>query len=375
MVDTHILSEFIVSKVNIPPSLPHSPSLLLDKILGVIFGAALGDALGARTEFLTSSEAKSLWTGQEYNLLDWPEFLHGPLGDWTDDTDQMILILQSYNDSSIIDPKDFAARLLFWRDFGFSELGDTTCSGIGFTVKNVLLNENFPREPALASLQVWTQNKCDLVGNGALMRTSILGVINYQDITQVIKQTIDIGITTHCDPRALAACLAETSAIALMLQGVDSEVSAEVAENISRVFIEKYTEELGELIRVEFDQGVHEVFLTNKYKYSREILDRYLDCEFEDLLPIDGEDQGFAYICLGCAFWAVRQEVWIDGISRIILEGGDADTNAAAAGSILGCKVGFRNLPQDLISQLIHKPWLDEQINKLLSIMNLQSPN
>ena len=38
------------------------------------------------------------------------------------------------------------------------------------------------------------------------MRTSILGVINYSDITQVIKQTIDIGITTHTDPRSLAAC-------------------------------------------------------------------------------------------------------------------------------------------------------------------------
>ena len=371
MVDTQSLSEFIVSQVSIPASSPLSPELLISKILGVIYGTALGDALGARTEFASSSRAKSLWKDQAYSLLDWPEYHGSPPGDWTDDTDQMIVILQSYIRTSKVDPKAFAKNLLFWKNCGFPELGDTYGEGIGYTVMNVLKNPKFLVEPCLASLQVWTENGCNLAANGALMRTSILGVINYSDITQVIKQTIDIGITTHTDPRSLAACVAQTSAIALMLQGVDSEIAVETGKNLTRVFIEKYTEELEKIIVTGFDEEIKEVFMNNKHNFSRETLDKYLNCEFEDLLPIDGEDQGYAYICLGCAYWAVRQEVWIDGISRIILEGGDADTNAAAAGAILGCKVGVLNLPQDLLSQLTHRTWLDAKISRLFELLNL----
>ena len=43
-------------------------------------------------------------------------------------------------------------------------------------------------------------------------------------------------------------------------------------------------------------------------------------------------------------------------MSEIILQGGDADTNAAVAGALLGAKLGFGSLPQNLIEQLRHKP-------------------
>ena len=374
MVDTQSLSEYLISEVSIPVGTPLSSPVLIDKILGLIYGNALGDALGVRTEFLSSAQSKSIWRDQDYSLLNWPEPRRFPEGDWTDDTDQMVLILQGYLEHSSIKPTDFAKKLIGWRNNGFPELGDVCGTGIGYTVMSVMRNDNFLWEPSLASLQVWAGHRCNLAANGALMRTSILGVINYQDLTKVIKQTIDIGITTHSDPKSLTACVAETSAIALMLQGVSPEQSTETAKSLSRVFIEKYTLKLEEVVTAKFNEEIKESFLKNKStnNYSRELLDKYLDSEFDALLPIDGEDLGYAYICLGCAMWAVKQDVWIEAIGRMILEGGDADTNAAAAGAILGCKLGCSNLPQNLIAQLTHKAWLDEQIVRLLVMMGLQ---
>ena len=43
--------------------------------------------------------------------------------------------------------------------------------------------------------------------------------------------------------------------------------------------------------------------------------------------------------------------------------GGDADTNGAVAGALLGCKVGVDKLPPEWMA-LKHKDWLDPIINQ-----------
>ena len=46
----------------------------------------------------------------------------------------------------------------------------------------------------------------------------------------------------------------------------------------------------------------------------------------------------------------------------IFQQGGDADTNAAVAGALLGCKLGSRDhMPETWLHQLKHRDWLDEQ--------------
>jgi ADP-ribosylglycohydrolase len=69
---------------------------LLDRILGVIYGNALGDAIGLSTEFMSKEGALF-----NYDLpIDFNSFVDDRHrskwipGDWTDDTDQMILIMQ-----------------------------------------------------------------------------------------------------------------------------------------------------------------------------------------------------------------------------------------------------------------------------------------
>jgi ADP-ribosylglycohydrolase len=39
-------------------------------------------------------------------------------------------------------------------------------------------------------------------------------------------------------------------------------------------------------------------------------------------------------------------------LRRLIEAGGDTDTIASIAGQIAGCKIGFDNLPQDLVGRL-----------------------
>ena len=376
MIDTHRLSEQILQEVELPQGSELPVLELIDKIKGIIYGNALGDAIGVRTEFLESSKSREIWLGQEYSLLGWKEFINNsrfPEGDWTDDTDQMILILMSYLEQGGINPIDFALKLRNWRYHGFPELGDTIGLGCGFTVSRTLSHKLFLKNPSKAAFFIWTQNHCDLAANGALMRTSILGIINYKDLRQVIQQTLDIAMTTHTDPRSLASCIALTTAVALVLQGVRLEVIDETAFNISAVFIDKYTEIIESEIRNNCQ--INEINDFDRVKedgsYSAEVLRKQNTNSFEDLLPLDQKNMGYTYKCLSCGFWAFKQNSWMPAMSEIILQGGDADTNAAVAGALLGAKLGFGSLPQNLIEQLRHKPWLDEKFDALLVQMKI----
>lgn len=59
-------------------------------------------------------------------------------------------------------------------------------------------------------------------------------------------------------------------------------------------------------------------------------------------------------------------------IEKLVLEAGDADTNAVVAGALLGCKLGYEKLPKEWLNDLLEKEWLEFRVNKLLVMMGLK---
>lgn len=66
---------------------------------------------------------------------------------------------------------------------------------------------------------VWERSGKFIAPNGGVMRTSILGTMQFNDLTKVIDNTKNACQVTHADSRCIASCVAVTVAIALMLQG------------------------------------------------------------------------------------------------------------------------------------------------------------
>ena len=103
----------------------------------------------------------------------------------------------------------------------------------------------------------------------------------------------------------------------------------------------------------------------------------------------DRQKMGYVYKCLGAAILCLRQAIWEVERTKIasqtlferlmtslIMEGGDADTNGAVAGALLGAFLGHANLPEKWATGLAHREWLDSKIERFcekLGVVDVQN--
>jgi ADP-ribosylglycohydrolase len=272
-------------------------------------------------------------------------------GDWTDDTDQMILIMDSIAESGGVNEKLFAAKLKYWIRNGFPELGDQGGMGLGMTVGAVCHSDDFLTNPHAASERIWNQTGQKLAANGAVMRTSILGVYEYRDLDRVLANTERYAKTTHFDGRCVGSCVVVTSIIARMLAGAPcatrEDVEALIADGASRA--------------LPFVQTAYH----DEFK-------RHLNAaRVEDLALDEARAIGYTFKCFGSGIWALRQSVSSDfqtTMNTLIREAGDADTNGAVAGALIGTKLGYTALPQSWLAAMPNKRWLDKKVVNFLTV-------
>lgn len=84
---------------------------------------------------------------------------HRPItdrNDFTDDTDQMLVMLQSLQQTrdGILHPINFARRLTEWQNHGIIEIGADPGRGLGYTVGRVLSHRDFSSNPHRAAFEV-----------------------------------------------------------------------------------------------------------------------------------------------------------------------------------------------------------------------------
>ncbi|CAI9722040.1 Hypothetical predicted protein [Octopus vulgaris] len=105
--------------------------------------------------------------------------------------------------------------------------------------------------------------------------------------------------------------------------------------------------------------------------------------EFESVLSVtslkslnirEEKKMTHTYKPLGCAALAVKTtKGYREFISDLVLEGGDSASNACVAGAILGCRLGYLQLPSDWLTELLPQQvsWLNVKVNSLLDMLGL----
>ncbi|KAF9903791.1 hypothetical protein EC991_003349 [Linnemannia zychae] len=213
-----------------------------DRIRGCLFGNAIGDAYGLATEFMITRVAKELYgngpiafgTDPGYPVWEDHHRLIQDRNDFTDDTDQMLVMLQSLQQTrdGILHPVNFAQRLTEWEHYGIVEIGADPGRGLGFTVGSVLSHKDFSYNPHRAAFEVWDAAGRDLAPNGAVMRTAVAGVERFWDEPRVVENAMAAAKITHADPRSVVSALISSVLISRFLRGGGSNV----AEDQGRVW-------------------------------------------------------------------------------------------------------------------------------------------
>ncbi|MBS7334195.1 MAG: ADP-ribosylglycohydrolase family protein [Weeksellaceae bacterium] len=302
--------------------------LIKDKIKGLFYGQAIGDAIGLATEFLTKEEVTKIYPHRVNTYSDIHQDDHRVRwlkGDWTDDTDQFLAIVDSIIKTKNVDEFAFAKELIAW----FNECP----MGIGNTVLKVLKIPGYTSNPHKAAELIWKQSRENVASNGAIMRTSVLGAFQYWDVNQVISNTIKICKTTHSDPRCIGSCVI----ISLIISNILRENNFLTINDIKNI-AKNYDDRILKYIDLSLTTDINELDLNND------------------------DDLGYTLKTLSAGLWAYFNRTnFTETISEIIHQGGDADTNAAVAGSLLGVIDGYETLPTPLIEGLIYKNVLNQK--------------
>lgn len=213
---------------------------IIDKVRGLIYGQAIGDAMGLATEFMGKKEVDFYYRKDSILHISWQSMLRdrhrsafSPY-DWTDDTDQLLLLLECFTESRSFSPTLFAQKLAKWGKAGFPTLGDTTGQGIGQTVLSVITHPEFLQKPHVAAKIIWEKNNKNVASNGAVMRTAIIGVPHFYNLTATVENAVTICKTTHYDERCVASCVAISVCVAALLRGLSIDEAISVANTEAR---------------------------------------------------------------------------------------------------------------------------------------------
>ncbi|MBQ9359155.1 MAG: ADP-ribosylglycohydrolase family protein, partial [Abditibacteriota bacterium] len=156
-------------------------------------------------------------------------------------------------------------------------------------------------------------------GNGGLMRTAPVSLFFFNDTAGLLKASADICRITHWDHRCVLSCRAHN----VLLWGLLKGKSPEEAYSLMCDSLEEGFNDEG------FEQAVTD---GREYRIGE--------------LTLDGYNKGYTYLGLTVAISALMNYGDFETpIVEIVNKGGDADTNACIAGSLLGALYGGEGIP------------------------------
>lgn len=299
-----------------------------DRIAGVLWGQALGDALGLPAEHRSREWCEKKYpNGGPFRFERVERPSRGEVfeaGAWSDDTDQALILVDSWLEHRAVNPQDIAARLLTWAK---------TQKGMGSHTRKVLEHPDFATDPYRASRAVWVARDCQAAPNGAVMRSAVCGLFG-KTPQETANIAADMAKVTHFDPRCGVSAVIVAVTVHHLIRGMRMDMAMASAQAHAKAY--------GSMVVA--DSTI------------------YHDLIKGGGVRVDGDTQGYTFTTLGVAtvhaeLFALLQprpedtkSLFLLTLGKIIREGGDTDTNAAVTGALLGAAVGFDGLPHfDLI--------------------------
>jgi ADP-ribosyl-[dinitrogen reductase] hydrolase len=287
---------------------------IVDRARAALLGVAVGDALGATTEFMTPAEIR-----ERYGVLreivggGWLKLSPGQV---TDDTEMTLCVARGIVRSKRWDLRSIADRFARWLSGGPADVGATCRRGI----------EEYMDKGRLKALPDERG-----AGNGAAMRVAPVALYTLGDEEFLSRLAVEQAHITHHHPLSDAACVSVGTMIQRGLLGMPLPVLRAAAEGLAA---------------------------------------RHPEFRFEGY---DGESSAYVVDTLRTVFDAFfSTDTFEDCVVKTVNRGGDADTTGSIAGAIAGARYGFDAIPRGWLQAL--DPDLREELSSLAEALVRKSP-
>ncbi|NMC68706.1 MAG: ADP-ribosylglycohydrolase family protein [Myxococcales bacterium] len=294
----------------------------------------MGDALGAAAEFLSPDQVKARF-GRITGFV-----ASGPWGEgeWTDDTELTLFAAAAYAGPDF-NPQETAARMVRWMQSGPKDIGNTTAAALRRIADGTATWENAGRFALRAGRSA--------PANGSLMRAAPTGLVRRPDDPRLVAESLALSGITHADPRCLGSCVAFNVVLSHLVYRPSFPLEAALAA----------ARDAAAPIAAEVAGLVDGIRTGRPLRHAAE--DRY-----------DGSKIGFVLLCLERALAALRDATdFGSSILRVVNLGGDADTNAAVAGALLGAKFGPGGIPARWLDGLLRAAEIEDAFAMLLPLV------
>ncbi len=303
-----------------------------NRVLGCLNGIGIGDALGVPSSFLTPKQIQDNWGWIDtfYPPAD-DHIFHAGLkaGEYTDDTEQSLAVLNSYIRNCKVEPLDVVKEIMGWA----KRVENKYASPLGPSTERAL-------KAILNGGDIQVTGKYANT-NGSAMRIAPLGIIHGlkgSSLDALVQDVYMTGLPTHNTTVCNAAASAVAYGVALCVQGEQDigkiiEGTVQAALKGSQKGFSIVSPSVAK--RIEF---IYEMVLksTDARKTMQEMYDLF-----------GGGDLAGDSVPVAIGLFALGQ-----GDPKKVMEycvnfGGDADTNGSIAGAMAGAYAGNDAIPSE----------------------------
>ena len=261
---------------------------VIDKAKAAFMGVALGDALGATTEFMTSREIKVKF-GVHKQIIG-KGWLYLKPGQVTDDTEMSIWMGRAIQNSGGWNLSAIAEGFAHWMRSRPVDIGSTCSRGI----KNYIVHNRLEVPPS-----PWD------AGNGALMRMVPVALYSLGDKEILARYAVEQAHLTHNNPLSDAACIFFGHLVHRAIMGA--------TRNQLRYLVDKF------------------VMAHPKFRYH----------------PYPQNSSAYVVDTVQTVFhFLFSTQTFEECLVGTVNQGGDADTTGALAGMLAGALYGGRQIPK-----------------------------
>jgi ADP-ribosylglycohydrolase len=304
-----------------------------DRQRGMLYGLAIGDALGAPVEFKpagTFPEVTDFRAGGPHNL---------EAGEWTDDTSMALALADSIAQGGWDLDDQLRRYIAWWRDGAYSVNG--RCFDIGITTAGALARYQRTGDArAAGNRDPWAS------GNGSIMRLAPVPIryahLFPDRLADLIEKAVESSLTTHASPQCLSACVYMTVVLCGLIHG----------------------QPLEEVLRADWPP----------LRRAREIaafhpeVAEVAEGSFLIRRPPDVKGSGYVVKSLEAALWALHDAAdFRQAVLRAVNLGDDADTTGAVCGQLAGACWGEAGIPAEWRERLAGRDQIERALHGLLN--------